>query len=252
MAQGLTMLRLKAIGRQFRGETVNPVLSDIHLDIRPGDFICLLGPSGSGKTTLLRLIAGLDKADHGELDFPGSDMPRMAVVFQEPRLVPWLTVLDNLLLVAGRAAAQDAMEWLRQAELGDVAGRYPGQLSGGMQRRVALVRALLVQPDLLLLDEPLTSLDPALEGRMSDLLCGYWRQFHPAVVMVTHDPRQAAMLATRAIALAKGVAGLMAEETISAPSPGERTAQQCNAIVARLLALCPSLAFLPAPTIDRN
>ena len=238
------LLHLQAVGRQFDAPQIHRVLADINLDLCSGEFLCLVGSSGSGKTTLLRIIAGLDEADLGNRSFPVG-RPRMAMVFQEPRLAPWLTILENMLLVTDQGASKHAIEMLRQAELQDCIDRYPGQLSGGMQRRVALVRALLVEPELLLLDEPLTSLDPALEGRMSDLLCQYWRQHRPAVIMVTHDPRQAALLATRVISLSAGVPGLVLDERLTMSEPGCRSDQERRDLVEHLIALCPTLATSP-------
>jgi len=250
MAPRVGVLKLKGIGRQF-GDPPRWVLSDIELEIQTGEFVCLIGPSGSGKTTLMRLIAGLDEPDCGERllsttrpsDRSASRIatPRIAMVFQEPRLVPWMTVLDNLLLVTDHGARTRACSMLRLMELDDCAGHYPGQISGGMQRRVALARALLIEPDLLLLDEPLTSLDAALEDRMANMLCSHWLTHRPTVIMVTHDPRQSARLASRVIGLTVGHAGLTLDEQLAFPAPGNRSERDETSIVRYLIDRCPSL-----------
>jgi ABC-type nitrate/sulfonate/bicarbonate transport system ATPase subunit len=163
------------------------------------------------------------------------------MVFQEPRLVPWMTVLDNLVLVAGQGAGRRARDMLRVMELDECARHYPGQISGGMQRRVALARALLIEPDLLLLDEPLISLDAALEDRMANILRSHWLARRPTVIMVTHDPRQSARLASRVIGLTAGQAGLTLDERLAFPAPGNRTERDEASIVRYLVDRCPSL-----------
>ncbi|HWT97580.1 MAG TPA: ATP-binding cassette domain-containing protein [Terriglobales bacterium] len=219
------------------------VLSGIDMALHEGEFICLVGPSGSGKTTLMRLVAGLDKPDRGQRLILAGE-PRIAMVFQEPRLVPWLTALDNLLLVANRVTAEvRARDLLQMMELQDHTDDYPGQLSGGMQRRLALARALLIEPDLLLLDEPLVSLDPALEERMGEVLYRYWQAHQPGVLMVTHDPRQAARFATRLIGLGAGENGLVLDENLTEPIPGKRSSHDEAMILRRLFTGHPTLSI---------
>jgi ABC-type nitrate/sulfonate/bicarbonate transport system ATPase subunit len=148
------------LSRRFAGPPDHLALDRLDLTVEEGEFLCLVGPSGSGKTTLLRILAGLDRGFTGQLALPPG--LRSAIVFQEPRLMPWLTVLDNLLLVAqagDKAAESRARALLEEVDVAGFAEAYPGQLSGGMQRRVALARALLVAPELMLLDEPFVSLD---------------------------------------------------------------------------------------------
>lgn len=241
MAPSLAMLNLRAVGRRFGDDQARWVLDGINLTVQSGEFICLIGPSGSGKTTLMRVIGGIDKPDRGQRLLAQSPSLRIAMVFQEPRLVPWISVLDNLLLVAGSGAAARARALLRRVELDDYAASYPGQLSGGMQRRVALARALLIDPQVLLLDEPLTSLDTALEERMTHVLRGYWQEHRPSVIMVTHDPRQPARLASRVIGLAAGQAGLALDEDLATPPPGNRTTLDEASIIRRLVKICPIL-----------
>ncbi|HVJ40257.1 MAG TPA: ATP-binding cassette domain-containing protein [Dongiaceae bacterium] len=239
MATGLGMMRLEAVGRRF-SDDARWVLADINLSLQKGEFVCLAGPSGSGKTTLMRIIAGLDKPDQGQRLLPARP-PRIAMVFQEPRLVPWLTALDNLLLIIGRTEISRARGLLHMVELDECESSYPGQLSGGMQRRLALARALSIEPDLLLLDEPLVSLDPALEERMGSVLQRYWLDHQPAVIMVTHDPRQSARLASRVIGLAPSRTGLAFDEQLSGPPPGRRTDRDEASVIGRLITVYPRL-----------
>lgn len=256
MAQGVTasvpLLRLRNVARRFdaaadsgagsRKKIEKHVFTGIDLDLQSGEFVSLIGPSGAGKTTLLRLIAGLDSADHGERLYPGDEAPSMAMVFQEPRLVPWLTVLENLLLVGDVTLEERARRLLAEVELGGNAQSYPGQLSGGMQRRAALARALLVEPQILLLDEPLGSLDPALENRMMQLLGDYWQRHRPTVLMVTHDLHQAARLSSRILGLDPRLGRFVLNETLDPVQAGQRDEAACKAIVDQLLSLFPALA----------
>jgi ABC-type nitrate/sulfonate/bicarbonate transport system ATPase subunit len=265
MATGMTasapLLRLRGIARRFEvrghdavadetagsGAGGKQVLRGIDLDLQAGEFVSLIGPSGAGKTTLLRLIAGLDAADRGERVHPLGREPSMAMVFQEPRLVPWLTVLENLLLVGDATLEDRARRLLTEVELGGNAQSYPGQLSGGMQRRVALARALLVEPQILLLDEPLGSLDPALENRMMQLLGAYWQQYRPTVLMVTHDLYQAARLSSRILGLDPAIGRFVLNETLDPAEAGRREEAACKPIVAHLLRLFPALAVETPP-----
>lgn len=172
---------------------------DFELQLDAGELVCLLGPSGCGKTTLLNLMAGLDSRFEGRLE--GLDRCRLGYLFQEPRLLPWRTVAENLSLVAP-ARTDQLQPLLRDLELEGCDHQYPGQLSLGMARRVALARALMVEPQLLLLDEPFVSLDPPTAQAMQRVLQRV-RQRYPAmaVLMVSHDVREALALADRILVL---------------------------------------------------
>lgn len=179
------------------------IYQDFHLSVQAGSFLCLLGPSGIGKTTLLNMIAGLDRDFEGRIAFGGTASPRIAYAFQTPRLLPWRTLLENLLLVLppAREAREEAQQLLQDLGLGDAAHVYPERLSLGMQRRAALARAFAVKPDLLLMDEPFVSLDEPTADRLRDLLRRLLER-HPATVLfVTHDSREAARLADRILLL---------------------------------------------------
>jgi ABC-type nitrate/sulfonate/bicarbonate transport system ATPase subunit len=164
---------LTGVGKAFGGGPA--VLQGIDLTLVPGEFVALLGASGCGKSTLLRLVAGLEQATAGEVrlgEAPVRDVdPRCAVVFQEPRLLPWRSVAANVALGARHAGgAASPQRLLDQVGLGDAAGAWPHQLSGGMAQRAALARALAGRPDVLLLDEPFAALDALTRLRMGDLL----------------------------------------------------------------------------------
>ena len=156
------MLKLEEISVRF-GE--KQVLEKCGLRLEKGERVALTGPSGCGKTTLARVALSLQNPDSGTVS---CGFARVAAVFQEPRLLPWLTAAENIaLMLPGRKDANaEARRWLAVLELGDAADRYPAALSGGMQQRVSLARALAVQPELLVLDEPLKELDEALRQRV--------------------------------------------------------------------------------------
>ncbi len=179
------------------GAPARAVIQDLALTVPAQGFLALFGPSGCGKTTLLNLIAGIDPDFEGEIGLPPP--ARIGYMFQEPRLLPWQTVEDNLRLVLGDApdGAQRIDAWLGEMGLADVRAVYPTRLSLGMARRVALARAFIVQPTLLLMDEPFVSLDEPTAERLRRLLLETLRA-HPATVMfVTHNLREAIMLADR-------------------------------------------------------
>ena len=186
------------------------VLDDVTVDIKPGEFVSLLGASGCGKSTLLRIIAGLETATCGEVfcnDEPikGAD-PKRGLVFQEHTLFPWMTVRGNIAFAlrgAGLYAREKDRipEWLSIAGLSEFANSYPHELSGGMRQRAALVRALAVSPDALMLDEPLGALDSFTRMTLQDELIRLWRETGNTMVMVTHDVDEAVYLSRRVIVM---------------------------------------------------
>lgn len=190
-----------------------PVINRLSLDLEPGEFHCLLGRSGSGKSTLLKLAAGLLRPDAGEVHLmgaPPNDARAMGFVFQQPTLLDWLQVTDNILLPVslqrrpGRVDRQAADALLDRLGLGACGERFPRQLSGGQQSRVALARALILQPRLLLLDEPFASLDAITREDLQrdlGLLC---RAQRVTALFVTHDIAEAVFLGNRVSVLAGG------------------------------------------------
>jgi len=177
------------------------VLKGVDLDIAPGEFVALLGRSGSGKSTLLRVLAGLDTEYTGEATVPR----RRAVAFQDARLLPWKRVLDNVLLgQRGRAARDKGLETLEEVGLADKERAWPHTLSGGEGQRAALARALVREPQLLLLDEPFGALDALTRLKMHALLRRLTAVHRPSVLLVTHDVEEAIALADRVLVLTEG------------------------------------------------
>lgn len=188
----------------------------LKLDIAAGQFAAIVGPSGAGKSTLLNIISGLDEDMQGEINFLSDQPPRISFMFQEARLMPWLTVRDNIELVLEGLPAdhqQSAREriprLMQRVGLNDFCRVFPGQLSIGMRRRVALVRAFLIQPDLLLMDEPFQSLDEPTAIQMRELLLQLWQDTHASVLFVTHNLMEALTLADRVIFLSPRPASLV-------------------------------------------
>ena len=220
---------------------------DLSLDAADGDTIGLLGPNGSGKSTTLRCLAGLEAPQNGRIDIAGVtvvdttrgiDLPpeqrSVGFVFQDYLLFPHMTVLDNVAFglrargEARQAAERRAREWLDRLEIGDLASRKPGRLSGGQAQRVALARALVIEPDLLLLDEPLAALDAGTRASVRSLLRRHLADFQGAVVMVTHDPMDAMVLAGRVVVLEDGRA-------VQEGTPGDVARRPESVYVAQLV-----------------
>jgi sulfonate transport system ATP-binding protein len=207
------VVRLRDFTRRF-GD--NAVISGLDLDVMPGEFVALLGRSGSGKTTLLRTLAGLDDGKGQDVTVPDS----RAVVFQDARLLPWKRVWRNVALgLRGPQAHERAVAALHEVGLGHRIDAWPLTLSGGEAQRAALARALVREPQLLLLDEPFAALDALTRYRMHDLVLSLWRVHRPAVLMVTHDVDEAITLADRILVLDKG--RIVSEQRIDA-ARGER------------------------------
>lgn len=214
VAPGLSVVLAE---KRFVGTAV-PLLADFRLAVAPGEVVALMGPSGVGKSTLLRLIAGID-ADFVGAIHVGGDVavaaPAPGFVFQDARLLPWLSVLDNVRLAAPHAPVEDLVAHLDAVGLSTRSQDFPGQLSGGMQRRVALARALASGSRLWLLDEAFTSLDMALAAEMHDLVGRLVAATGPTVVLATHSAAEAVRLAQRVIVLSGRPARIAAEIVVA-------------------------------------
>jgi sulfonate transport system ATP-binding protein len=199
--------------RNASGQT-RVVLHDVAFSLRQGEICALLGPSGCGKTTLLRIISGLDSDFEGLVVLPSSH--KIGMVFQEPRLLPWRSVAENLRLV-GASSVGDLAEIAAALHLSEHLDHFPGELSLGLARRVAIARAFAVKPDLLLLDEPFVSLDAALAARLREELLALVLKRKATTLIVTHDVDEAISLAGRIVVLSATPGRLIADLTIEAP-----------------------------------
>ena len=222
-----------------------PVLESIDLSVAAGDFVALLGPSGCGKSTLLRLVSGLEQPSAGSILAEGSPIdrpdPSRILVFQDPTLFPWATVWNNV------ATGLDACGVLKQERgridsaldlvgLRDFAKAYPHQLSGGMAQRAALARALVNDPALLLLDEPLGKLDSLTRLTLQGELVALWRKAEFTAILVTHDVEEAVLLGSRVIVLTERPGRIKAEFAVERPYPRHRDDPQLVALRRQILA----------------
>ena len=188
-----------------RGAQPHVALAGLSLQAAAGEIVALVGPSGCGKTTFLNIVAGLDRDFAGEVRLaprPDGQPARVGYVFQEPRLLPWRTVYENVALVLPPHRAEGVVrDMLKAVGLAEARNRYPPQLSGGMSRRVSIARAFAIEPDLLLMDEPFVSLDHDTVEQLRALLLKLWHARPTTVLFVTHDLREALVLADRLVLL---------------------------------------------------
>jgi len=192
-----------------------PTIANFKLSLQANEFVCLVGASGCGKTTLLNIIANLDKQFQGEIIIGNQQHPKIGFIFQNPRLLPWRTVRENIDLVLAQdhsPAVIDAL--LDTMQLTAVQHSYPEQLSLGMSRRVSIIRAFAIDPDLLIMDEPFVSLDPPTARQIRTHLYTLWQQRPHTVLFVTHDLREAIALADRLIFLSAGPMRVVSEITV--------------------------------------
>lgn len=241
----MNRLKVSIQSKQFRRAS-GPALSNVEFTGDEGEFIAVVGPSGAGKSTLLNIIGGLDSDYRGEVSCessPGRPVRRVAYMFQDPRLMPWLSVLDNLLLVLepGDASIALARETLDMVGLGDSAYAFPGELSGGMQRRVALARAFVIGPSLLLMDEPFVSLDQPTAENLQSRLLDLWQATRPTVVFVTHDLASAVSLADRVLFFASGPGRVILQQTIDMPRPRPPRGREVQLLCDELIKAHPDL-----------
>ncbi|MCS6940829.1 MAG: ABC transporter ATP-binding protein [Roseiflexus sp.] len=240
-------LELRGVAKTFHGNGLTvPALADVSFSVQPGEFVTLIGPSGSGKSTVLNLIVGLLEPDAGEIRVDGEPARpgRVGYMPQRDLLLPWRTVLDNVILpqevrgVPRAEARARARERLPLFGLAAFADAYPAALSGGMRQRAALLRTVLTERDVLLLDEPFGALDALTRRELQDWLLGLWTQLRQTMLFITHDVEEAVYLSDRVIVLSARPARVVKELAVSLPRPrrqGLIATPEFGAHVAELL-----------------
>ncbi|MGA7802653.1 MAG: ABC transporter ATP-binding protein [Gammaproteobacteria bacterium] len=227
---GRPVVQVNGVSKVYGNGTV--ALTDVDMALKAGEFVSLLGPSGCGKSTLLRLMAGLGKPSSGRIAWWEQDQGvmgtrgrRLAYVFQDPSLMPWANVEKNVYLplklasVSRRKAEEPVARALEMVGLNDFRTAYPRELSGGMQMRVSIARALVTSPDLLFMDEPFGALDEMTRGRLNQDLLSLWYANKWTVAFVTHSIYEAVYLSSRVMVMAARPGRVIADISIDAPYP---------------------------------
>ena len=240
-----TLVAAAALAKSFRNGVA--ALAAVDLAVAAGEFVGVLGPSGCGKSTLLRIIAGLIEPSAGRLERAAALAGRIGFVFQEPTLMPWATVSDNVYLplrlqgVSRVAAAPRVAAMLESLSLREFAAAYPRQLSGGMRMRVSIARALVTEPALLLLDEPFAALDEITRFKLNEDLRTLWRRHRCTVIFVTHSVFESVFLTNRIVVMTKRPGRIVADLPIDLPETrdnalrlSERYADRCRTVSRRL------------------
>ncbi|WOQ17329.1 ABC transporter ATP-binding protein [Raineyella sp. W15-4] len=225
-----------------------PVLDHVDLSVAPGQFVSLVGPSGSGKSTLLRLVAGLDRPVTGTIYVDGRRVtgpdPSRGLVFQDPTLLPWLTVARNVALGPTIQGGKDDPGWRARIDamiamvgLDDFRDALPAELSGGMAQRASLARALVTEPEILLLDEPLGKLDALTRAALQTELARLWQHQGFTAIMVTHDVEEALLLSDRVVVFSPRPARVVADIAVDLDRPRTQDDPDFRALRRRILDL---------------
>jgi nitrate/nitrite transport system ATP-binding protein len=230
----MSFLELKNVSKGFGGA---PVLADINLNIEKGEFVAIVGFSGAGKTSLISLIAGLLKPDGGTLSLNGLEItgpgPDRGIVFQNYSLLPWLSVFENILLAVDQVnpnwstgkKKEHVEKYITMVNLTPARDKKPSELSGGMRQRVSVARALAMDPQILLLDEPLSALDALTRATLQDEISRIWQKDQKTVVLITNDPDEGIYLADRIIPLTAGPGATLGPSfRVEIPRPRNRKA----------------------------
>ena len=245
------MIELDGVWKEFaKGERRVLALEDISLKVAEREFVAILGPSGCGKSTLLNMVAGFDSPSRGTVRVDGEEItepsPRRGVVFQEPALFPWFSVMENVLFgpKTQRQPAADsrqrASQILEQVGLRGFELSYPAELSGGMRQRVGIARVLIMQPQVLLMDEPFGSLDAQTRMLMQELLLQVWERHHQTVLFITHDIEEALLLADRVCVMTARPGRIKKNIDVGIPRPRAievTTSPEFNALRREVLGL---------------
>ena len=226
-------------------------ISNLDFVVEQSEFVAIVGPSGAGKTSLLNIIAGIDTQFAGKVLINGerkiidkNNQTAIGFMFQDARLLPWMTVQQNIELVLGTKNDDDQsrmLELLQKVGLKDVAAQYPGQLSGGMRRRVSMVRAFVIQPQLLLMDEPFQSLDEPTARGLRSMLFEMWRDARPTILFVTHSLREALVVADRILFLSDKPARIILDYKVQAARPRQLEDEAITVLRTKLIAEHPDL-----------
>jgi NitT/TauT family transport system ATP-binding protein len=222
-SQNSTIVSLRAAAKSYAGGV--KALDGLDLDIRRGEFVSILGPSGCGKSTALRIIAGLSAPSSGHVEWPSGEA-RLGFVFQDPTLMPWASVASNVALplrLAGREPPKAVMQMLQRVGLAEFAESYPRELSGGMRMRASIARALVTEPDLLLMDEPFAALDEITRFKLNNDLLALWQELKRTVVFVTHSVFESVYLSQRIVVMTPRPGRVFAELQIPAPYPRDES-----------------------------
>ena len=236
-ASAAARIRVEALAQRFPnpdGDGELTVFSDIWFNVEPGEFVCLIGHSGCGKTTLLNILAGLSQASDGTVivgghEVTGTSLER-AVVFQSHALMPWMTVMGNIAFavsskwpkMAKRDLHKHCQKFIDLVHLTGSENKKPAQLSGGMKQRVGIARAMAIEPQIMLLDEPFSALDALTRGSLQDELLGICAATEQTVFMITHDIDEAILLSDKIILMTNGPEARICE-IVENPLPRERT-----------------------------
>jgi NitT/TauT family transport system ATP-binding protein len=253
---GLAKITVKDVLHRYQNDV--EALKHVSIDVHPGEFVCLLGPSGCGKSTLLYALAGHFLPSGGDITVDGKPVrgpsPERLLMFQEPALFPWLTLKQNLKFalrtrLTRKECEQKAQEFIDLVELSGFEGALPHELSGGMRMRTSLARALAMDPAVLLMDEPFGALDAQTRGQMHRLLQQIWLRSRKTVVFVTHDVREALVLADRVVVMAGRPGRILQDLEVQLPRPRDPDDDQ---LVQMSRQIREAIASAKGETLDKH